>query len=56
MICVEGNFPPASARVRPRMCERTFTLNTVVKVFNGSKYWRNVALSVLQGAIIWVLF
>ena len=24
MICVEANFPPASARVRPRMCERTF--------------------------------
>ena len=25
MICVEANFPPASARVHPRMCERTFT-------------------------------
>ena len=25
MICVEANFPPASARVRLRMCERTFT-------------------------------
>ena len=25
MICVEANFPPASARARPRMCERTFT-------------------------------
>ena len=25
MICVEANFPPAPARVRPRMCERTFT-------------------------------
>ena len=24
MICVEANFPPAPARVRPRMCERTF--------------------------------
>ena len=24
MICVEANFPPASARARPRMCERTF--------------------------------
>ena len=23
MICVEANFPPASARARPRMCERT---------------------------------
>ena len=27
MICVEANFPPASARARPRMCERTFTLS-----------------------------
>ena len=26
MICVEANFPPAPARVRPRMCEATFTL------------------------------
>ena len=25
MICVEANFTPASARVRPRMCERTLT-------------------------------
>ena len=24
MICVEANFPPAPARDRPRMCERTF--------------------------------
>ena len=24
MICVEANFQPASARVPPRMCERTF--------------------------------
>ena len=24
VICVEANFPPASARVRPGMCERTF--------------------------------
>ena len=24
MICVEANFPPASARGRPPMCERTF--------------------------------
>ena len=24
MICVEANFPPASACVRPRLCERTF--------------------------------
>ena len=25
MICVEANFPPAPARVRPRMCERTLS-------------------------------
>ena len=25
MICAEDNFPPASARVRPCMCERTLT-------------------------------
>ena len=25
MICVEANFPPASARARPRMCERTLS-------------------------------
>ena len=24
LICVEANFPPAPARARPRMCERTF--------------------------------
>ena len=27
MICVEANFPPAPARVRPRMCERTLIQN-----------------------------
>ena len=26
MICVEANFLPAPARIRPRMCERTLTL------------------------------
>ena len=26
MICVAANFPPASARVRPRMCELSFTI------------------------------
>ena len=27
MIWVEANFPPASARARPLMCERTFSRN-----------------------------
>ena len=26
LICVEANFPPAPARVRPRMCERTLRI------------------------------
>ena len=28
LICVEANFPPAPARARPRMCERTFSKMT----------------------------
>ena len=31
MICVEANFPPASARVRPRMCERTFRRHDTIE-------------------------
>ena len=36
MICVEANFPPAPARVRPRMCERTFKVQYIyVSCQNG---------------------
>ena len=30
MICVEAIFPPASSRVRPRMCERTLKASTQI--------------------------
>ena len=33
MIRVEANFPPAPARVRPRMCERSFTLRNLEVFF-----------------------
>ena len=44
MICVEANFPPASARARPRMCERTF-----IRCMRPSDIMsRNCVLSIVQ--------
>ena len=45
MICVEANFPPAPApaRVRPRMCERTFNRLSGFWL----RKWRGVPLNVL---------
>ena len=41
MICVEANLPPASARVRPRMCERTFTSKNCIGVIGRIPVWYN---------------
>ena len=40
MICVEANFPPASAHARPHMCERTF-MHFNLKVFHS---WEGVII------------
>ena len=44
MICVEANFPPTSARARPRMCERTLKGSSVLVfaiffVISYKKFW-----------------
>ena len=64
MICVEANFPPAPARVRPRMCERTFRA-FALKRFSTNEYLTSIAgtaanstwwfIQICSSGIIWTI-